>query len=125
MKTLLGKLKSALAAVVKVFSSGEGQKAFDQVAALVVKALPIVELVAAATPTRSDDVIIALFKKYGLPWLGTYLGMPQDQRGAALLRAASTLLGRVVPGTPTHILDAAVQLALVGSRAAAAPPAVA
>ena len=113
---ILSALKGALSKAAGFFSSGKAQRDFDLVVSLVPKALPYVELVASLTPTLADDQIVALFAKYGLPFATNYLALPQEQRGAALLRSASTLLAREVPGTPTRILDSAVQLALVGSR---------
>src|SRR5690349_14629061 len=113
MKKILNALKS----VVNFFRSGKATAALNSVASLVPKALPIVQIVALLTPTKADDEVLALFQKFGLPYVENYLALPQEQRGAALLKAASTKLAEQVPGTPTHILDAAVQLALVGYRA--------
>lgn len=115
---------SIFGGVLKVFSafrSDKAKAAFGTVMSLVTQAMPIVEVVASLTPTMADDEILALFKRYALPSATArqFLALPQEDRGPALLKVASAALAREVPGTPTHILDSAVQLALVASRAKA------
>lgn len=123
MKTLLSKFKAALAKVVSVFSSGEGQKAFDTVVALVPKAMPIVRVVAALSPTMADDQIVALLDQVHLEaWTEAYLKLPVSDRGPALQHAAANVLGTMSPGTSRPILNAAVELAVVAMKSEAPTP---
>jgi hypothetical protein len=117
MNAILKALRSVGSAFVGFFRSGKAQAAFEQAAALVPKALPIVTLVASLTPTLADDELVALFRRFALPYVEQYLALPKEQRGVALLKVASTQLASIAPGTPTRILDTAVQLAYVGFRA--------
>jgi hypothetical protein len=108
--SLASAVKGMAGKIAGFFKSGKAQAAFDAVAALVPKALPIVEIIAEMTPTLADDNLIALFRKHGLPQLESYLALPVELRGVALSRAGRILLGRQAPaGTPNPILDTAVQ----------------
>lgn len=78
------------------------------------KALEIAKIVAALTPTRGDDELIALFERYLVPNLAIFLQLPVQQRGIALLEAAATELGRHFPDASRTALDAAV-ISAVGS----------
>ncbi len=118
MKTLLSKLKSALAAAVNVFRSGEAQRALDKIVALMPEAMPIVRTVAAFTPTLADDNIIALLDHYNLlPMAKAYLALPVADRGPALLHAAASALGQANPDAPRSQLNAAIELAVVAVKA--------
>ena len=99
------------------FLTGEqGDRVANMLKMGIDKALPIVEAIAAMTPTRIDDEIIALFKKYAVPNVDKWIALPIDKRGPALLEVASAQLERMYPSTPTHILRAAIDLALVEHR---------
>ena len=74
-------------------------------------ALPIVKQIAALTPTRSDDEIIALFEKFKLQVDG-WLGLAPESRGAALLHAATAELQKRYPDAPINQLQSAIQLAV-------------
>lgn len=78
------------------------------------KALEIAKIIAAITPTRGDDELIALFERYLVPNLAIFLQLPVQQRGIALLEAAATELGRHFPDASRTALDAAV-ISAVGS----------
>lgn len=78
------------------------------------KALEIAKIVAALTPTRGDDEIIALFERYLVPNLSVFLQLPVQQRGIALLEAAATELGKHFPDASRTALDAAI-VSAVGS----------
>lgn len=80
-------------------------------------ALPIVKLIADLTPTRADDEIVALFERFLVPGAAAYLALPEDQRGAALFKVATTVVQRQFPALPMEQIGAAVQLALVQVRA--------
>ncbi len=117
VKTLLAKLKSALAAAVNVFRSGEAQKALDTIIALVPKAMPIVRVIASLTPTMADNEILALLDSYNLlPMANAYLALPVADRGPALQHAAATALASVAPGASRSVLNAAVELAVTAMK---------
>lgn len=72
------------------------------------QALSIAKAIAAMTPTRGDDEIIALFERYAVPGLAIFIQLPPEQRGLALLEAAATELARYFPNAKRTELDAAV-----------------
>jgi len=103
----------------KLFAYFSGRASQDVSAAidLIALALPIVERIAAFTPTRSDDEIVRLFRDYAIPQAETWLALPREQRGRALLQVAAIQLKRVTPDAADRIIDLAVQLAVVQFRA--------
>ena len=111
-------VKSIIEKVVGYFRSGKAEAALNQVAALVPKALPIVREIAALAPNRTDQEILALFQKFAVPGAAQYLATPAGKRGYVLLQLASQVLSAEVPGVATHLLDTAVQLAVMGVKAA-------
>jgi len=113
----MNKLKSLLSKLQGFFTSGKAEHAFDTVASLVPKALPIVQAIAAATPNKSVKEIIGLFSQYGVPLAHELLDTPPAIRGYALLHLATEELAKQVPGTPTNLLNAAVQLAVTAVKA--------
>ena len=109
-------VKRLIQKVVAFFASGRAEAALNQAAALVPKALPIVQELAALAPNRTDQEILALFQKFAVPGAAQYLATPPAKRGYVLLQLASEILAAEVPGVATHVLDTAVQLAVTGSR---------
>lgn len=110
-------LKRIFGTLWSILIGPKGQKAAEMVQQYVAMAIPIVKTVAALTPTRVDDEIIALFEKYAVGNLHAYLALPIADRGPALLAAATTELARYVPaGTPTTILQTAVQMAVANLK---------
>jgi len=109
-------VKSLIQKVVAFFASGRVEAALNQAAALVPKALPIVQEIAALAPNRTDQEILAVFQKFAVPVAAQYLATPPAKRGYVLLQLASEVLAAEVPGVATHVLDTAVQLAVTGSR---------
>ena len=110
-------LKRIFGGVWKFLTGDKGQKVAAMIEQYVAMALPIVKAIAALTPTRADDEIIALFEKYGVANLHAYLALPIADRGPALLAAATTELARFVPaGTPATILQTAIQIALANIK---------
>lgn len=103
--------------IVSFFRSGKAEQALNTAAALVPKAIPIVKEIAAITPNRTDDEIAAAFERYAVPGAATYLALPRDKRGLALFQLATEALASLVPGTPTRILNTAVQLAYTTAAA--------
>lgn len=103
--------------LVAYFQSGRAERDLKAARDLMPKALPIVEEFARWTPTRADDELIALFRKYAIPGIETFLAMPVEKRGLALLDGASYVLSLTFPGTAARVLNAAVQLAYTAWRA--------
>jgi len=83
---------------------------------VLVQALPVVEMIAAMTPTRADDEIIALAEKFWIKNVKHYLDLPVEERGPALLAAATNALKKQFPGVTTVQIQAAIQLALAMQR---------
>jgi len=99
------------------FMTGErGDRIATMLKIAIDKSLPVVEAISIMTPTRIDDEIIALFKKYAVPNVDKWIALPVSKRGPALMEVASAQLERMFPSTPTHILRAAIDLALVEYR---------
>jgi hypothetical protein len=110
-------LKRIFGGVWKFLTGPKGEKVAEMILQYTDIALKIVKAVAAMTPNRSDDEIIALFEKYGVANLHAYLALPIADRGPALLAAATTELARFVPaGTPATILQTAIQIALANIK---------
>ena len=112
--TFLNKIFGPLA---RYFRSGKAERDLATARKMMPRAIPIIEAFAAMTPTRADDELVALFKKYGLPGIDGFLDLPVEKRGLALLDGASVVLGRMFPGTATRLLNASVQLAYTAWRA--------
>lgn len=110
-------LKSFFKSLTGIFKSGAAEKVFNKVAELVPKALPIVETIAALTPTRTDDEIVALFEAYGVPLLVKLTDMPAEKRGYLLLDVATETMKKRYPGTSTSVINSAVQLAVAAIKA--------
>jgi hypothetical protein len=98
------------------FVTGDRAKAaLHRIDGMIEVALPIVREVAALTPTRSDDEIVALFEKYRISVKG-WLGLDDASKGAALLQAASSKLQEYYPNVPWSQVQAAAQLAYVVAK---------
>lgn len=110
-------LKSIAGRIQKFFLSGKAASAIDVAVALVPRALPIIQVVAALTPTRSDDEIVAAFAKYGVPLADSWKTLPRSERGYALLHLATEVLSSQSPAVGRSIINAAVQLAVTAQKA--------
>ena len=113
---MLQKLRSAFSKLADWFSSPSGQRTLNRIAELAQAALPIVETVAALTPTRADDEIIKVYKYYGLPVVESWLADPPADRGLALLDLATNVVQKRFPSVPTRLVQAGVQMAYVQFR---------
>jgi hypothetical protein len=116
-------IKSFFSKVAALFTTPEGQKrvndALTKAYDIMQVALPICETIASLTPTKTDDEIIALVKKYALP-----LALPDrpltDGEKANTLRYAATSLVKqelVSVGVPANVIDLGVQLAYSALKA--------
>lgn len=103
---------------LKLFSYFKGRAADDVARALEISksALPIVQLIAALTPTRMDDEIIALFQRFAVPNVEAWLRLPMEERGRALMQVAALELKRRTPEATGRIIDLAIQFAVVQMR---------
>jgi hypothetical protein len=110
-------LKLIVQKVVMFFKSGKAEAVLNEAADLVPKALPVVEQIAAMVPNKTDQEILAAFRKYAVPGAAAFLATPLPQRGYVLLHLATEVLAGEFPGTATNILNAAVQLAVTGFKA--------
>jgi hypothetical protein len=110
-------LKTIIQKIVGFFSSRNAQAALERAAALVPQALPIVKQIAALTPTRTDDEIVAAFEKFGVPCAQQYLSTPIASRGYVLLQLATAVLAAQFPSVATNVLNTAIQLAVTGAKA--------
>jgi hypothetical protein len=108
-------IKSLSRKLVAYFS-GRASQDVSAAIEMIALALPIVERIAALTPTRSDDEIVRLFCEYTIPQAETWLALPREQRGRALLQVAAVQLKRLTPDAADRIIDLAVQLAVVQFR---------
>jgi hypothetical protein len=109
--------KRIIQKIVNFFSSGKAEAALETAAALVPKALPIVQDIAALVPNKTDQEILAAFQKYAVPGASQLLATPASQRGYVLLHLATEILAGEFPGLATNILNTAVQLAVTGAKA--------
>ena len=99
------------------FTSDKAQAIAKKIQEYMQAALPVVEFIASITPTRADDEIIALFKRFALPQVEAYLALPAGDRGAALIAAAQSELQKRFPDAPISQLRAAIELAVSLSKA--------
>ena len=105
---------SKLFKAVRRWFSERAMSDIERAAALVGPAIQIVAVVAALTPTRSDDELIELFRHYAVPGVDAWLALPPADRGRALMTVAARELKRLTPDVGDRIIDLAVQLAVVG-----------
>ena len=104
----------------KLINGNAGESFAKRIQQIAIAALPIVEMIAAMTPTRVDDELVALFKKYAVPGVEYYLSLPMEKRGIALSEVAVTELAQKFPGTPTYLLKLAVEQAVAKYKLEAA-----
>jgi hypothetical protein len=100
------------------------RNALVQAANLIEIALPIVELVAAATPSKADDEIVALIRRYALPIALPAGPMTDDEKSVFLRRSATELVKRQMRnrlGVPDHVVDLGVQAAFTLYKTAQQP----
>lgn len=79
-------------------------------------AMPIVKQIAALTPTRSDDEIVALLEKFHIK-LSYWLQIPPSERGPVLLHVATNEMQKRYPEAPINQIQSAVQLAVTVMKA--------
>ena len=108
-------LQSFLKRLTDIFRSDRAKRAFAEVERIVPVALPIVERIAALTPNRTDDEIVAAFRYYGVPFIEGLASV--NPTGALLELASSAVAQRLPAGTAKNIVQTAVQIAVTASKA--------
>ena len=93
------------------------QAALDQAAHIAQVALPIVEQIAALTPTRTDDEIIAAYKHFAVPVIDAQVSGGIGGAGAALLSLGTAVVQAQFPGLPVSLVQTGVQLAVTAYKA--------
>jgi hypothetical protein len=104
-------VRGLFSTIKSYFASGRASRHVDNVVSLIPPATRVVKMIAAITPTRSDDEIIKLFETYGLPKVESWLALPHNKRGPALMEAGLVELQRLVPDLDREILRLALQSA--------------
>ena len=89
-------MKNVMQKIVAFFASGKAEAALNQAAALVPKALPIVQEIAAIAPNRTDQEILAVFQKFAVPGAAQYLA---DSGGQSRIRPLAARLSGVGGGS--------------------------
>jgi hypothetical protein len=112
----LGSLAHFFTSIKDFFSKPSVAAAFDKALSLVPEAIPVVEQIAALTPTRTDDEIIAAFKHFFIPLDTALLAVPQDQRGMLLFNLAVAAVQKLVPAGASSIIGLAVQAAVTALK---------
>ncbi len=105
-------IKTFLYKIISAFRSNQLQTRLAQAYNILQTVLPIVREIAALTPTRADDEIIALIEHYALPKVETPL---TDQQKADILRnSAVTLVKRELnrAGVSDSVISLAVEQAV-------------
>lgn len=108
-------IKAVLNKIAGWFQSPKVKVVLTQVETLISIALPLVEAVAVLTPNRTDDEIVAAYKKFGIPLLAGVQTGNAASVGNALLNLSTTLLDKKLNSegmtAATNILNSAAQLA--------------
>ncbi len=108
-------IKAVLSKIASWFQSPQVKVVLNQVETLISMALPLVETVSALTPNRTDDEIVAAYKKFGIPLLAGLQTSNPASVGNALLNLSTALLEKKLNAegmtAATNILNSAAQLA--------------
>jgi hypothetical protein len=123
---LISQFFARLGNAIKSLFTPEGQKkalaALGQAETLVQYVMPVVEMVAAATPNKTDDEIVAIVKRWSVPISIPTGPMTDQEKGSLLLQtavvAATTTVAETT-GIPNSVITLAVQTAYTILRAAA------
>jgi len=115
-------ISKVLEGFLHLFGSRRAQRALNQVADFVVKALPAIDIAAqiitTLTPTAIDDAAFAYVKQR---WPRLFDGSVKtaDELKLYALGVATDLLQRTYPALSTTVARAAVQLAYLGKKESA------
>jgi hypothetical protein len=113
----MSKIVKLLKKIGGFFASDKVQTAITTAATVAEAALPVVAVIAAMTPTKADDQILAAYRNYGIPVCETLLKTPPEKRGYALLDLATQVLQKQFPKLPVNVIMTAVQLAVTAVKA--------
>lgn len=112
-------IKNFFVALINLFRKPSVQAAFDRAEHIAMDvALPIAKTIAALTPTRADDEIIAAFEHFAVPLDKALLAVPVDKRGMVLFDLGTNAVLNLLPvGTARSIAGLAVQAAVTALKA--------
>ena len=113
----LKKIAAKIAALFSPKNMAAVESAINSAVALVPKAIPIVEQIAAFTPNKTDDEIAAAFAHYAEDFEIAWLNTPN--KGGLLLTLATKVLAKQFPNWATNVLNTAIQLAVTATKAKA------
>ncbi|HZP17100.1 MAG TPA: hypothetical protein VFB00_03985 [Terriglobales bacterium] len=122
MKRFFAAVRGFFAYLFSPAGQAKVETALGQAESLVQAVMPVVEAVAAATPNRTDDEIVALVKRYAVPVTIPATPMTDADKGALLLQTAVTAAEVGVSactGVPVSVITLAVQTAYTAMHAAA------
>ena len=115
LSSLVKDIEAIPGEVVNLFKSPKAQADLKEVAALVVKAEPIVASIAKLVPNRTIQEIAAAYEHYALT-PATAIADNPTAIGNAMLNLGTTLLNTLSPNSTVTKLNTAIQLALVGKE---------
>ena len=118
LKHMLSEIGDELKKIVGFVESPTLQADAEEVAALVLKAAPIVAKIASEVPNKTVEEVAAAYTNYGVP-VAT-IENNATSIGNALLNLATFLLKALSPNSTVTKLNTAVQLALLSSAKPAA-----
>jgi hypothetical protein len=121
----IGSFFAHIASGIKSLFTPAGQKkalvVLGQAEALVQQVLPIVELIASATPNKTDDEIVAVVKRWCVPITIPTGPLTDADKGSLLLQTAITAATETVAetaGLPVSVITLAIQTAYTVAKAA-------
>lgn len=103
--------------IESLFTNPKVVAVFDSMAHIVTVAEPIVAQIAALTPNKTLQEIVAAYEKFGVTTATTIENNP-TALGNALLNLATTVVAKNVPAAANNIIQTAVQIAVTASKAA-------
>jgi hypothetical protein len=120
--SILSKIDGGLGRLLDIFKSQKARAAFQEAAELAVIAVPIVQQINAIVPSGTVTQALAAFQHFGATPVQE-IADNSTSVGNALLNLATQLLKEKLPpakaATATSLLNTAVQLAVIGSKAGA------
>lgn len=103
------------------FTSPKAKAALEMVAALAPIAQVVVAEIEVITPNKTLSEVSAAYDKFGVPFLSTAVSSDPNAVGNALLNLGTSVLQTKLPADKAnaaqHILQTAVQLAVVATKA--------
>ena len=114
--SLLSFIENAFKKVESFFTSGKALQVESELAGLVQMALPIVQDIAALTPSKTVQEITAAYTKYGIPLAQQVTADPTSTGNALLNLATAVLQKNHAPTAAISLLNTAVQMAVTVAK---------